>query len=63
MFLSLFGVTVVTPQFTILRAMVKYLAYDKSKNEVEVTYCMLLSFILNSRPPIYEARKKPKLAV
>lgn len=66
---SRFGVTVVPPQLTTLWAEVKYLAYVRSRNEVEVTYCMLLSLILNKSPPVHhqlteqKKKKKTKLAV
>jgi hypothetical protein len=49
--LRLFGVMMVPPQFTTVWAVVKYFAYVKSRKEVEVTYCMLLSLILNKSPP------------
>lgn len=62
MILSLLGVTVAPPQTTSLWAEVKYLAYVNSRNEVEVTYCMLLSLILNKSPPV-KKQGKTKLAV
>ena len=48
---------VAPPQFATMWAEVKYLAYVNSRNEVDVTYCMLLSLILNSNPPSQTKKK------
>lgn len=47
---------VAPPQFTTLCDVVKYFAYVTRRKEVDVTYCILLSFILNNRPPVSKPR-------
>jgi len=52
MVLRVLGVIVVPPHWTVMREALRYLAYVRSRNDVEVTYCMLLSLILNKSPPV-----------